>query len=185
MAKFRAIVNAVRQAITGDATTADVLSGKTFMSSASPNEQTGAMTNNGAVTASLTASGQEYTIPAGYHNGAGKVTASFNWYNPTPLWTNSDPTTSFAGQTISINLTDYSGVIIEFNTDTSRQTLSGRAYAKKSDNIQSQQFGAGMNNGTNGFARNIASITNSGLYISDCHQGDNQGMIPTVIYGVY
>lgn len=78
MAKFRAIVNAVRQAITGNATTADVLSGKTFMSSASPNEQTGAMTNNGAVTASLTADGQVYTIPAGYHDGTGTVSANIS-----------------------------------------------------------------------------------------------------------
>ena len=35
----------------------------------------GTMPNNGAVSASLNA-GQSYTIPAGYHNGSGKVTAN-------------------------------------------------------------------------------------------------------------
>ena len=36
---------------------------------------TGTMTNRGAVTSSLNAGGS-YTIPAGYHNGSGKVTAN-------------------------------------------------------------------------------------------------------------
>lgn len=35
----------------------------------------GAMANNGAVTSTLTA-GTSYTIPAGYHNGSGKITAN-------------------------------------------------------------------------------------------------------------
>lgn len=38
-------------------------------------EYTGTMTNNGAKTASLNCGGS-YTIPAGYHNGSGKVTAN-------------------------------------------------------------------------------------------------------------
>ena len=33
------------------------------------------MANNGAVSKTLNA-GQSYTIPAGYHNGSGKVTAN-------------------------------------------------------------------------------------------------------------
>lgn len=36
---------------------------------------TGTMANNGAVNATLNA-GQSYTVPAGYHNGSGKVTAN-------------------------------------------------------------------------------------------------------------
>lgn len=58
----------------GNATTEDVLSGKTFTNSDGV-EYTGAMTNNGAKTASLNCGGS-YTIPAGYHNGSGKVTAN-------------------------------------------------------------------------------------------------------------
>ena len=56
----------------GDALVSEVLTGKTFTNDNGP--QTGTMTNNGAVTETLTYD-QEYTIPAGYHNGSGKVTA--------------------------------------------------------------------------------------------------------------
>ena len=34
------------------------------------------MTNNGAVTGTITTKAQEYTIPAGYHDGTGKVSIS-------------------------------------------------------------------------------------------------------------
>lgn len=57
----------------GDAIVSDVLSGKTFTNDNGP--QVGTMANNGAVTQTLSA-GQSYTIPAGYHNGSGTVTAS-------------------------------------------------------------------------------------------------------------
>lgn len=60
--------------INGDATAANVLSGKTFFSD-SYTAKTGTMTNNGAKTATLNCGGS-YTIPAGYHNGSGKVTAN-------------------------------------------------------------------------------------------------------------
>ena len=59
---------------TGDAVEANVLSGKTF-SNALGTGKTGSMTNNGAVTQTI-APGGSYTIPEGYHNGSGVVTAS-------------------------------------------------------------------------------------------------------------
>lgn len=61
-----------------DAATAargDVLSGKTFGGKDNDELQTGTMVNNGAKTASLNCGGS-YTIPAGYHNGSGKVIAN-------------------------------------------------------------------------------------------------------------
>lgn len=61
-------------AAVGDATAADVLTGKTF-SGAVGSGVTGTMPNNGAVSGTATPS-QPYTIPAGYHNGSGTVTAS-------------------------------------------------------------------------------------------------------------
>lgn len=39
--------------------------------------KTGTMPNRGAVTNTITTQGGSYTIPAGYHNGSGKVTANF------------------------------------------------------------------------------------------------------------
>lgn len=59
----------------GTATSADVLVGKTFTND--NGEQTGSMTNNGAITTTI-AQGGSYTIPQGYHNGSGKVSATAN-----------------------------------------------------------------------------------------------------------
>lgn len=63
---------------------ADVYPGKIFIDK-DGNETTGTMPNNGAVTKtldmSLNSQGQysnnEYTVPAGYHNGSGKVNIAF------------------------------------------------------------------------------------------------------------
>ena len=57
---------------TGNAGVGDVLKGKTF-SNADGIDKTGTMTNRGAVSQSLNTSTTSYTIPAGYHNGSGKV----------------------------------------------------------------------------------------------------------------
>ena len=57
----------------GTATAAQILSGKTAYVDGV--KVTGSMTNNGAKTASL-AAGASYTIPVGYHDGTGKVTAN-------------------------------------------------------------------------------------------------------------
>lgn len=58
----------------GNASAAQVLSGSTFTSSNGV-KASGTMSNRGAVTKSLNCGGS-YTIPAGYHNGSGKVTAN-------------------------------------------------------------------------------------------------------------
>ena len=70
---YRAVVQSGGGAV-GDATAADVLTGKTF-SGAVGSGVTGTMPNNGAVAQTL-AAGQSYTVPAGYHNGSGTVTAA-------------------------------------------------------------------------------------------------------------
>lgn len=59
---------------TGNAAAAQVLAGYTF-SNAAGTGITGTMTNRGAVKSTLNA-GKSYTIPAGYHNGTGTVTAN-------------------------------------------------------------------------------------------------------------
>ena len=55
------------------ATAANILSGKTAYVDGA--KLTGTMTNNGALAKTMTANGS-YTIPAGYHNGSGKVTVN-------------------------------------------------------------------------------------------------------------
>ena len=57
-----------------NATASEILSGKTAY--VNKNKITGEMTNNGAVTGTITTKAQEYTIPAGYHSGLGKVSIS-------------------------------------------------------------------------------------------------------------
>lgn len=52
----------------------NVLAGKVFVD-ANGNAVTGTMTNQGAVNTTV-AAGETYTIPAGYHNGSGKVTGA-------------------------------------------------------------------------------------------------------------
>lgn len=64
----------------GNAATSDVLSGKTFTSSSGATLR-GSMTNRGAWTGTVNP-GSSITIPAGYHNGSGRVTAN----NPSGNW---------------------------------------------------------------------------------------------------
>ena len=57
-----------------NASASEILSGRTAY--VNKNKITGEMTNNGAVTGTITTKAQEYTIPAGYHSGLGKVSIS-------------------------------------------------------------------------------------------------------------
>lgn len=70
---YKSVLGASAVLPTGNAVEADVLAGKTF-SNSSGTGKTGTMVNNGAVSQTLDG-GQSYTIPAGYHNGSGVVTA--------------------------------------------------------------------------------------------------------------
>ncbi|MBE5974366.1 MAG: hypothetical protein E7251_07205 [Paenibacillaceae bacterium] len=68
--------------LTGDAADSQVLFGKTYYNTNHQNKRTGSMVNQGAVSQTLNAGGS-YTIPAGYHNGSGKVMAN-NLTSQTP-----------------------------------------------------------------------------------------------------
>lgn len=57
-----------------DASASEILYGKTAY--VNKNKLTGSMPNNGTVTGTITTKAQEYTVPAGYHNGLGKVSIS-------------------------------------------------------------------------------------------------------------
>ena len=62
--------------LTGNATTGDVLAGKTFYNTNAKSKQTGAMPNHGAKI--ITPSTVNQAIPAGYHNGQGYVEGDAN-----------------------------------------------------------------------------------------------------------
>lgn len=82
-----------RPALSGSATEGNVLAGTTFYNN-NYTKRTGTMPNRGAVSQSLPINGS-YAIPAGYHNGSGKVTQSI----PTKAAQTYTPCT--ASQTIS------------------------------------------------------------------------------------
>lgn len=83
------------------ATAADVLATKVFVD-ANGDTVSGAMGNNGAVSKTLdaTTGNQSYSIPAGYHNGNGKVTVVLEEKSVTPS-TASQNITPTAGKVLS------------------------------------------------------------------------------------
>ena len=99
---------------------------------------------------------------------------------PVLLWTNPSPNSNFAAQTVSLNLTDYSGVIIEFNKADTSQILTTRVYAKKTDNFSI--FGCGYIADT-GIARNILAVNNTGVQFGAVNTA-TAVCIPYKIYGV-
>ncbi|RHT57984.1 hypothetical protein DW757_06095 [Clostridium sp. AM29-11AC] len=62
-------------ALSGNASDGQVLNGQTYYNTDAKTKRTGTMPNRGAVNQSLAINGS-YTIPAGYHNGSGKVSQS-------------------------------------------------------------------------------------------------------------
>lgn len=65
--------------LTGNAPVNYVLEGRTFYSKDPKTKQTGTMTSRGAWTATIDP-GESVTIPIGFHNGQGKVTANAGGY---------------------------------------------------------------------------------------------------------
>ncbi|MDR2024012.1 MAG: hypothetical protein LBQ71_12415 [Hungatella sp.] len=61
--------------LTGTATDSQVLNGQTYYNADAKTKRTGSMANRGAISANLNA-GESYTVPTGFHNGSGKVTAN-------------------------------------------------------------------------------------------------------------
>lgn len=94
--------------LTGTALPGQVLSGKTFYNT-STTPVTGTMPNNGAVSKSITPStaSQTYTIPAGYHNGSGKVTVAKSQLKTYTTTATSASTTTSVKSTAGTTLSRY------------------------------------------------------------------------------
>ena len=78
-----AIPDAYQNVSSVTAVAGDVLTGKIFVA-ADGTVVTGSMTNNGAVSKTLDGTTVSYTIPKGYHSGAGKVTITLETKTVTP-----------------------------------------------------------------------------------------------------
>lgn len=101
---------------------------------------------------------------------------------PVLLWENPSPASEFAAQTVNLDLTDYAGVLVEFNKSTAQPTFISRIYSKKGETI-----GSGCNNTTEAKAREI-TVNNSGVVFGPAINGGTNNvsniMMPTKIYGV-
>ena len=106
----------------GDAATSDVLTGKTFYSGGS--KKTGTMTNQGAWSTTKTSNG-DVPIPAGFHNGSGKVTVNVSTSTPTGAL--DTPSISFdktLGRFTATSKVKTSGYISTSDTTTNSYTLT-------------------------------------------------------------
>lgn len=180
----------------------------------SVNGQTGAVTisagvtsvngQTGAVTLSIPSDTSDLTNTAGYVNAAGAAAAapvqSVNGMtgavtvsgggSPTLVWTNNAPSSAFAAQNVSVNLSAYSFIIIEYAAFLT-ETVSVSSLFKMSTSGRMQ---TAMKNGTAGYisVRDI-SVSSSGVSFSGGEYFNTYGStttsndsvcVPLHIYGI-
>ena len=113
------------------------------------------------------------------------------------LWENASPTSSFAQQTVNLNLSEYAGIEIVFKAHIARDFVFSTGYIPK-DNHRHVLFGMNYILETNsdadlvlrGFAlSNSGVVFESGKYngmetVSDAVAESDKGCIPLKIYGI-
>ena len=139
----------------GDATANQILSGKTAW--VKGKKVTGTMANRGAVTQTLNAGGS-YTIPAGYHNGSGKITVASL---ASQTQANATASQILSGRTAWVNGNKITG------------TMANRGAVTKSLNAGgSYTIPAGYHNGSGKIkAASLASQTQGTATASDITSG--------------
>jgi hypothetical protein len=113
------------------------------------------------------------------------------------LWSNSSPTTLFAGQTIQLDLSEYDGILVEFKGYTTQDfpTATGwkcSSYASKSATQTQPMMYGGSSGNTYYWARRTMQATDTGvtfgtgLYVTQSAGGVNNNAycIPMYIYGI-
>ena len=133
------------------AAAADVLATKVFIA-ADGTTTTGTMPNNGAVSKTLdaTTGNQSYTIPAGYHNGNGKVTIVLEEKTATPTTTTQNITPT-AGKVLSKVTVSAIPAIYGDATEAdavAANILSGKKAIVKANNVATMVEGTMTDNGT-------------------------------------
>lgn len=103
---------------------------------------------------------------------------------PVLLWENPNKSTTFTAQTVSLDLTDYAGVIVEFNRSSSSdaQTFANRSFIKKGE----EGLGGGNVVSAIPASRNV-SCNDAGVTFGEGYsagESNNNTIIPTKIYGV-
>lgn len=139
------------------AAAAQVLTGYKFVNSAGT-LTSGTMTNNNAVSATLNTTTTSYTVPAGYHNGSGKVSISLETKSVTPT-TSAQTITPTAGKVLS-SVTVAAIPADRINTDdasaTAANILSGLTAYVKGEKITGTMANFSAAAGTSG---TMAKIT--------------------------
>ena len=133
------------------ATAVDVLATKVFIA-ADGTTTTGTMANNGGVSKTLdaTTGNQSYTIPAGYHNGNGKVTVVLEEKTATPTTTTQNITPT-AGKVLSKVTVSAIPAIYGDATEAdavAANILSGKKAIVKANNVATMVEGTMTDNGT-------------------------------------
>ena len=133
------------------AAAADVLATKVFIA-ANGTTTTGTMVNNGGVSKTLdaTTGNQSYTIPAGYHNGNGKVTVVLEEKTATPTTTTQNITPT-AGKVLSKVTVSAIPAIYGDATEAdavAANILSGKKAIVKANNVATMVEGTMTDNGT-------------------------------------
>lgn len=107
--------------------------------------------------------------------------------SPVLLWTNPNPITAFAAQTIALDLSEYDSFIVEYIVSTETDTPLS-FYGKKNSSYNNWTGIGGLNGGsTNARGRGITNINDTGITFSDSYEGssvNNKQYIPNKIYGV-
>lgn len=122
-----------------------------------------------------------------YHSLIGKGETPAEDLSPVLLWENSNVSAAFAAQKINLDLTEYAGVVIEYNRKTTNQKLQTRFYMKRTDVTNDGGFYACANQ-TDNVSRKV-SLSDTGVQFYACNdvgtgQPSNTNMIPTKIYGI-
>lgn len=105
----------------------------------------------------------------------------------TLLWTNSTPSSAFAAQTLSIDLTDYDYVHVFAYSDTGSTRLQDAGITVKDAGTGMLRVGPGSASVQSPiYARSISAISNSGIEFSSGYSNATAGtsyLIPARIYG--
>lgn len=121
------------------------------------------------------------SIPLQFGRGA---SASLGGYRRTKLWTNSDPTAVFPAQTISLDLTPYTSVLIFYNYNATTPKVYSREVLMSVGGTILNFVGitAGGQGGR------TVTVTDTGIDFDNAHAASstnaNQYCIPVEIYGV-